>query len=228
MYAKLLTSALFAGVAAGLIAALLQFSFVTSSLLEGEMYESGEKVHFAVDGSPQSPRGGAEMDFAAEPMRYVMTVAFNIVTYVGFGFLMVAAMAFAEARDWTRITPRQGLIWGLAGFIAIQLAPAVGQPPVLPGSIGADILPRQMWWLFTLVTAIAAMGLLAFGRGIWPVLAIPLFLAPHVIGAPVLDTYYGVTPAELAAQFAAMSLGFAAAGWAALGFFAAFFYSREA
>lgn len=228
MYAKLLTSALFAGVAAGLIAALLQFSFVTPSLLEGELYESGAKVHFAVDGSPQSPRGGAEVDFAAEPMRYVMTVAFNIVTYVGFGFLLVAAMAFAEAQGWTKITPRQGLIWGLAGFIAIQLAPAMGQPPVLPGSIGSDILPRQMWWLFTLVTAISGLGLMAFGRGIWPALAIPLLLAPHVIGAPVLDTYYGVTPAELAAKFASMSLGFAAAGWAALGFFAAFFYSREA
>ena len=62
---KLLTSAVFAGVAAGLIAALLQFTFVAPSLLEGELYESGAKVHFALDGSPQSPRGGAEIDFGA-------------------------------------------------------------------------------------------------------------------------------------------------------------------
>lgn len=227
MSMKLLSSAVFAGVAAGLIAALLQFTFVTSSLLEGELYESGAKVHFAVDGSPQSPRGGAEVDFAAEPMRYVMTGAFNIVTYVGFGFLLVALMAFAEARGLTRITPRQGLIWGLAGFVAIQLAPAVGQPPVLPGSIGAEVGPRQAWWMATLLTAGLAMWLLAFGRGLWPLLAVPLLLAPQLVGAPVLDTYFGVTPAELAASFSAMSLGYAAAGWAALGFFAAYFYSRE-
>jgi cobalt transporter subunit CbtA len=225
---KLLTSAVFAGVAAGLIAALLQFTFVTSSLLEGELYESGAKVHFAVDGSPQSPRGGAEIDFAAEPMRYVMTMAFNVVTYVGFGFLLVALMALAEARGLTKITPRQGLIWGIAGFIAIQLAPAIGQPPVLPGSIGADIGPRQAWWMATLLTAGLAMWLLAFGRGLLPLLAVPLLLAPQLVGAPTLDTYFGVTPAELAAQFSAMSLGYAAAGWAALGFFAAYFYTREA
>lgn len=227
MSMKLLTSAVFAGLAAGLIAALLQFSFVTSSLLEGELYEAGEKVHFAVDGSPQSPRGGAELDLGAEPMRYALTLAFNIVTYTGFGLLLVALMALAETKKLTKVTPRQGLIWGLAGFIAIQLAPAMGQPPVLPGSIGADIGPRQAWWLATLVSAGLAMWLLAFGRGVWPWLAIPLLLGPQIIGAPVLDTYFGVTPAELAASFAAMSLGYSAAGWTALGFFAAYFYSRQ-
>jgi cobalt transporter subunit CbtA len=224
---KLLTSAVFAGLAAGLIAALLQFTFVTSSLLEGELYESGAKIHFAVDGTPQSPRGGAEVDLTAEPMRYALTVAFNIVTYTGFGLLLVALMALAETRNLTRITPRQGLIWGLAGFVAIQLAPAVGQPPVLPGSIGAEVGPRQAWWLATLVTAGLAMWLLAFGRGFWPLLAVPLLLGPQLVGAPVLDTYFGVTPAELSASFAAMSLGYAAAAWTALGFFAAYFYTRD-
>lgn len=225
---KLLTSAVFAGLAAGLIAALLQLSFVTSALLEGELYEAGEKVHFPIDGSPQSPRGGAEVDFGAEPMRYVLTVAFNIVTYTGFGLLLVGLMALAETRGLTKVTPRQGLIWGLAGFVAIQLAPAIGQPPVLPGSIGAEVGPRQAWWLATLVSAGLAIWLLAFGRGLWPLLAVPLLLGPQIVGAPVLDTYFGVTPAELAAQFAAMSLGYAAAGWAALGFFTAYFYTREA
>lgn len=102
MSMKLLTSAVFAGLAAGLIAALLQFSFVTSSLLEGELYEAGEKVHFAVDGTPQSPRGGAEVDLAAEPVRYGLTVAFNIVTYTGFGLLLVALMALAETKKLDR------------------------------------------------------------------------------------------------------------------------------
>lgn len=224
---KLLTSAVFAGLAAGLIAALLQFSFVTSSLLEGELYETGAKIHFAVDGSPQSPRGGAPVDIGAEPMRYALTLAFNIVTYTGFGLLLVALMALAETKKLTKITPRQGLIWGLAGFVAIQLAPAVGQPPVLPGSVGADIGPRQAWWLATLVCAGLAMWVLAFGRGVWPWLAIPLLLGPQIVGAPVLDTYFGVTPAELSAKFASMSLGYAAAAWTSLGFFVAYFYSRQ-
>lgn len=225
MYFKVLTSALFAGVAAGLIAALLQFWLVTPILLEGEMYEAGQKIHFGTDGSPYSPRGGASLNIAAEPMRYVMTVAFNIVTYVGFGFLLVALMAWAQQRAWAKLTPRQGLIWGLAGFVAIQLAPAIGQPPVLPGTIGAEVGPRQMWWVLTLASAALALGLLAFGRGLWPLLALPLLALPHIIGAPVLDAYFSVAPAELSAQFATLSLGTAAAAWTALGFFCAYFWT---
>lgn len=227
MNQKFLTSALFAGVAAGLIAAALQFVFVTPSLLEGELYESGAKIHFAVDGSPQSPRGGVERDLLGELSRHGMTLAFNMVTYVGFGFLMVALMALAEIKGWAKITPRQGLIWGLAGFVAVQLAPAIGQPPVLPGTVGAEVGPRQMWWMATIVASGLGIGLLAFGRSWLPLAGIALLIAPHVIGAPVLDTYFGVTPAELSAQFVSLSLGMAAAGWTALGFFTAFFWTRE-
>ena len=91
MNQKLLTSAVFAGVAAGLIAAALQFYFVIPTLLEGELFEGGTRVHFGADGSPQSERGapGLGGDFG----RHLMTVGFNIVTYVGFGFLLLAAMA---------------------------------------------------------------------------------------------------------------------------------------
>ena len=55
MTKHLLTSALFAGVVTGLIAALLQFHFVIPLLLEGELYEAGARIHFPINGSPQSP-----------------------------------------------------------------------------------------------------------------------------------------------------------------------------
>jgi len=107
MNQKVLTSAVFAGVAAGLIAALLQFIFVIPALLEGELFETGARVHFGADGSPESDRGAPGL--GGEWGRHLMTVGFNIVTYVGFGFLLIAAMAFAELRGLTRITARQGL-----------------------------------------------------------------------------------------------------------------------
>jgi len=113
MNQKLLTSAVFAGVAAGLIAALLQFFFVIPSLMEGELFETGARVHFGADGSPQSERGAPGL--GGEWSRHFMTVGFNIVTYVGFGFLMLAAMALTEMKGFTQITARQGIIWGLCG-----------------------------------------------------------------------------------------------------------------
>jgi predicted cobalt transporter CbtA len=55
-----------------------------------------------------------------------------------------------------------------------------------------------------------------------------LVLAPHVIGAPHLDTYFGVAAPELAAEFATRSLGFAAMGWVVLGTIAGAMLGREA
>lgn len=226
MTKNLLTSAVFAGVAAGLIAALLQFVFVIPALLEGELFESGARVHFGANGSPQSDRGAPAL--GGDVSRHAMTVGFNIVTYVGFAFLLIAAMTIAEMRGLTKITPKQGIIWGLAGFVAIQLAPAIGLPPVLPGTIGADVDARQAWWLGTIVASVVGLWVLAFSRGPIALAGVALLAAPHLIGAPVLDTYWGVAPPELAAQFVTFSLGSAAVGWTCLGFLAAWFWTRDA
>ena len=225
MTKNLLTSAVFAGVAAGLIAAALQFMFVIPALLEGELFETGARVHFGANGSPESDRGAPSLggDFA----RHAMTVGFNVVTYVGFGFLLLAAMAYAELRGLTKITPKQGIIWGLAGFIAIQLAPAVGLPPELPGTPAAEIGPRQTWWLGTLVATSLGLWTIAFGRGALALVGVVLILLPHLIGAPHLDAFWGVAPPELSAEFATLSLGTAAAGWATLGFLCAWFWTKE-
>ncbi len=225
MTKNLLTSAVFAGLVAGLIAAALQFMFVIPALLEGELFETGARVHFGADGSPESDRGAPSLggDFA----RHLLTVGFNVVTYVGFGFLLLAAMAFAELRGLTTITPKQGLIWGLAGFIAIQLAPAIGLPPELPGTPAAEVGPRQMWWLGTLVATSLGLWVIAFGRGMIALSGVILLIGPHLIGAPHLDAFWGVAPPELSAEFVTLSLGAAAAGWTSLGFLCAWFWTRE-
>ena len=223
MTRNLLTSAVFAGVAAGLIAALLQFTFVIPLLLEGELYETGQRLHFIVDGSPQSERAapGIGTDFA----RHGMTIAFDVVAYVGYGLILLALMALSEKRGYA-ITARTGLIWGLAGFIAVQLAPALGLPPELPGTLAAEVIPRQIWWFATMLSSAAGLGLIAFTRGALPLAGVALLLAPQIIGAPNLDTYWGVAPPELASHFVTLSLGTAAAGWTALGFFCGWFWER--
>jgi cobalt transporter subunit CbtA len=225
MTKNLLTSAVIAGVVAGLIAALLQFYFVIPTLLEGELFETGARIHFGADGSPQSDRGSPGMD--GDIGRHLMTVGFNIVTYVGFGFLLLAAMALTEMKGFTRITARSGIIWGLAGFIAIQMAPAMGLPPVLPGTIGAEVEARQAWWLGTIVASSIGLWMISFARGSIALAGVVMLVAPQFIGAPQLDTYWGVAPPELSAQFVSYSLGAAAVGWTCLGFFAAWFWTRE-
>lgn len=223
MTRNLLTSALFAGVATGLIAALLQFAYVIPALLEGELYESGARVHFASEGAAQSERGSPGL--GDDPGRHAMTVGFNMVAYVGFALILLALMALAERRG-TPVAPRAGLIWGLAGFFAVQLAPAFGLPPELPGIPAADLAARQAWWLGTVLASAAGIGLIAFTRGWLPLLGIALIAAPQIIGAPHPADYTGTAPPELAARFVGLSLGAAAVSWAAMGCLAAWFWGR--
>lgn len=223
MTKNLLTSALIAGLAAGILAALLQFTFVVPSLLEGELYETGARVHFA-DGVAQSERAAPAL--GDNLSRHLMTVAFDVVTYVGYGLILAGLMSLSVLRG-TALTPRTGLIWGLSGFIAVQLAPAIGLPPELPGTVGADLVARQIWWFATVIATAGGLGLITFGRGLLPMAGVALIAAPQLIGAPQLQTYYGVAPPELAAHFATLSLGTAAAGWAVLGYLTALLLTRS-
>ncbi len=227
MTRHLLTSGLFAGLAAGVVAALLQFWLVTPLLLEGELYESGIRTHFAASLSDpvQSPAGPAE-GLTQDLSRHLMTAGFDLVAYTAFALILLAAMALAE-RFGQPLTLRSGIVWGLCGFITMHLAPAIGLPPELPGSIAAEVELRQVWWLGTAASTALGLGLIAFGRGVLPLIGILALALPHIIGAPHLDTYFGIAPPELAAEFATRSLGVGAVSWVVLGVFNAYFFTRN-
>ena len=227
MTRHLLTSGLFAGLAAGVVAALLQFWLVTPLLLEGELYESGIRAHFAasLDAPVQSPAGPAE-GLGQDLSRHAMTAGFNLVAYTAFGLILLAGMALSE-RFGHVLTVRSGIVWGFCGFIAMHLAPAIGLPPELPGTIAAEVELRQVWWLGTVATTTLGLGLIAFGSGLVPIIGISAIALPHIIGAPHIDTYFGVAPPELASEFVARSLGVAAASWVVLGAFNAYFFTRN-
>lgn len=221
MFTRILVSALFAGFLTGLVAALLQLVFVQPVLLHAELYESGTLNHFGDGGEGTTAIPGVDLE------RDGLSVLFTTLTYTGYAFLLVAAMALAEDRG-VRIAVRQGLVWGVAGFLAVQLAPAFGIPPELPGSAAAEIGPRQVWWFGTVGATAAGLALIAFGRT-WALrgVAALLILAPHLIGAPHPDEFIGPTPPELAGLFAARALGTGLVAWSLLGLLAAYFWQRE-
>lgn len=234
MLKQIFTSALFAGIAAGLISALLQFWLVTPVLLEGEAYETGAKNHFAgvliVEGEDPAP---VEIEEETPPTtselltRHGMTVAVNVIVFTGFALILVAGIATAASSGY-EVTAKTGIIWGLAGFIAIQLAPAAGLYPELPGTPAADVFLRQMWWITTVVATVVGLGLIAFGnRAFWMVLGAGFIAAPHIIGAPHLEFYAGVAPPELSALFVSRTLAVACASWAIMGGVAGAVWQRQ-
>ncbi|MDE0347366.1 MAG: CbtA family protein, partial [Boseongicola sp.] len=150
-----------------------------------------------------------------------------MLTYAGFGLILVALMALAEGRGAV-ISARSGMLWGIAGFVAVLLAPAFSLAPEVPGVAAAEILPRQAWWFATAFAAGAAMWLLAFGRSwlTWGAV-VALLLAPHAIGAPEPDSFAGPVPTELGALFAARVLGVGLVAWVLLGLFSGALWSSD-
>lgn len=243
MTKRMVTSAVFAGFVAGLIAVLLHFAFVQKLILLSEQYEAGTLTHFAGGGAPYdhdnvstqaegTAEGAAEAghssSIASDLQRNGLTVLFIILVYTGYALVLTAG--FAAAQLWGRkIGPAEGLLWGIAGFAAFQLAPAMGLAPELPGTIAADITARQIWWWSTVLATGGAIALLAYGRQIWAFASAgALLAAPHVIGAPEVQGYFGMAPPEVAAAFATRVLGAALVVWAALGWIAGHFWSNSA
>jgi cobalt transporter subunit CbtA len=238
LFKKLVVSAVFAGFAAGLIAAVLQLTFVQPVLLEAELYESGQKVHFTgavhadtdADADVSHDHSSHSHDAVGPPastmVRNGLSVLFLVFTYAGYGLIMTAGFAFANSKGFS-ISVKTGLLWGLAGFIAVQFAPAAGLPPELPGTAAADVMPRQIWWLATAAATASGLWLIAYGAG-WAqlALAVVLVLGPHVIGAPHADILVGTAPPELASLFASRALAVGMASWAILGVFTAYLWQK--
>lgn len=246
MIRPILTSAMVAGVVAGLLAALLHFAFVQKLILLGEDYESGVAVHFAGVAPPSVPvapdeaapapaavdeAGAMAMNPGGEPMsnwaRNAWTAVFAGLVYVAFALILVAGFGLARIYGYV-VTARDGLVWGIAAYASFQLAPSLGLPPQLPGIPAADLAARQVWWLGTGAATAGALALLAYGRNAGAaVVAMILLAAPHVIGAPMPDGFSGTAPPELAGAFAARVLGVGFAVWALMGWVAGYVWERD-
>ncbi len=252
MIQRMLPSALFAGLAAGLIAALLQFLFVEKLILLAEEYETGARVHFAgladhhheeaatataeaeVATEATTEADGHDHDHAAmaedrpPAQRYGLTAIFSVLLYAGCGLIMVAGFAAAGTAGH-RPDVKAGLLWGLAGFACLQLAPALGLAPELPGTVAADLAERQTWWVGTAAATAAGLGLLAFGQpAALRIAGLGLLAVPHLIGAPVPEAFHGIAPPELASAFAARSLAVGLVAWLVLGAVLARLWSADA
>jgi cobalt transporter subunit CbtA len=249
----MVTSALAAGIAAWLLAAVLHFGFVQKYILLGEDYETGAAVHVAgiassgghdeaeahshdgAEGAAHSHDAGAEAGHSHDQAeggsttsRNLWTTVFFGLVYVAYALILVAGFGLAQVYG-KAIGAREGLLWGIAGFAAFQLAPAMGLAPELPGTLAADLGARQVWWWGTVAATATGLGLMAYGRGVLAVaLGVVLLAAPHVIGAPALDRFSGVAPPEVAGAFAARVLGAGLAVWALMGWVAGHVWAGQA
>jgi cobalt transporter subunit CbtA len=216
MLSRVMSVGLLAGFLAGLLIALMQQVTTTPLILVAETYEKqGEAVPHSHDGAQGHDRAHDDGGKPADGLpRFFYTSVATIATAVGVAFLLLAGMIVA--RD--PIDERHALAWAIAGFVTTGLAPAAGLAPELPGVASGALVARQVWWVGT--AAATALALWAFLRMETPIVrlgAIVLLVAPHLIGAPHTHAFESKVPAEIAAQFAALSLVVQGLLWASVG-----------
>ena len=236
MIARLLTAALLSGVLAGVAISVLQEFTTTPLILHAEQYEhaadhaalmwtdevTGGQFYLAHDGVGHGDEAWAPGDGLE---RTLYTGISNVIAGVAFASLLVAAYHLAGRR----VDGRSGLAWGVAGFVVFSLAPALGLPPEVPGSMAAELVSRQAWWFLAVVSTGAGLWLLLLARRLPLNLAgIALIVLPHAVGAPQPPEIGGAVPPELAGHFAAAALATAFVFWSLLGWLSGRFYRRFA
>lgn len=240
MITRVVATALVAGFAAGILAAVLQHFTTTPLILAAEVYENqaaqapslqyggygAEEARLVlVHSGHDEAAGESEWSPADGLERTLYTSTVTVATSVGFAFLLLAGLLVSG----DKIDARRALSWSAAGFVVTGLAPALGLPPELPGMLAADLVERQTWWIATAIATAGALWLLLRSSGLaLPALGLVILLAPHIIGAPHPGAEEASrVPAELAARFASASLVVHAALWALTGALVGWFWQRN-
>jgi cobalt transporter subunit CbtA len=141
VFRRLVWVALCAGLLAGIFATAAHQLGTVPLILKAEVYEKAAEnppatVHEHVPAAHEhavawEPEDGIE--------RTAYTLLADLLTGIGFALLLAAGLMLRGGE----ITWRDGLFWGLAGFVTFTLAPGLGLPPELPGTEAAPLLQRQ-------------------------------------------------------------------------------------
>jgi cobalt transporter subunit CbtA len=221
VFRSIVFSAALAGLIVGAVISVAQFFGTVPLIQQSEVYERKAPAEAS---SPAHGHADAAHDHAKssdrewEPedglQRNAFTVAANILTAIGFALLLTGAYAIRGRQ----VTWREGLLWGLAGFVVFTAAPGLGLPPELPGMPVAELTARQTWWIATAAATAGGLCLLAFRSTAWAaVLGLGLIALPHLFGAPLAPESHGAVPTALSHRFIVVVTLTSLLFWALLG-----------
>lgn len=239
MFRRIFFTAILAGFLGGLGISVVHEFTTTPIILHAEQFESKSNAGPPKQSQLKSPKNPllilahSDAGPAAEHKnwapangleRTLFTTLANILTGIGFSLILVACIALAGRP----VTGRTGILWGIAGFAAVNLAPALGLPPEFPGAMTAELVPRQGWWFLCVAATATGLWILVYRQGTqWIIAGIALIALPHLIGAPQPARMGGAVPPELAGHFVAASLVTAAIFWTMLGWLCGTFWRRS-
>ena len=191
LFSRIIYSAILIGVVTGSVLTGLQVAGLNPIIFAAEAYEvESGPLGAAVDGhSDHSHDHGHAHDADAwAPAdgfeRTTYTFLANVLASTGFAAILLALMSqFWLARDRDISWP-QGVLWGLAGYLALFVAPAIGLPPEIPGVVAAPVEHRQLWWALTAISVSIGFALFAFSPPKLKLLGLLFLVIPYIVGAP--------------------------------------------
>ncbi len=193
IFTRIIYSAILIGIVTGTVLTCLQIVSLNPIIFAAETYELEAGVDDSGAGDDHSththdhdpdahawaPADGLE--------RTAYSFLSNMLASTGFAAILLALMSqFWLARE-RNISWPQGLLWGLAGYLALFVAPAIGLPPEIPGVVAAPVEHRQLWWMLTAASVAIGLGLFAFAANKFKALGLLLLVIPYLVGAPHIE-----------------------------------------
>ena len=194
IFSRIVYSSIALGIVAGLLLTVLQIAFLNPIMFAAERYElettrtaaqsdDGHSAHdhaHAHDEQTWTPADGLQRTF--------YTLLANLFASTGFAAMLLALMCLSRLTSEGNISWSQGSLWGLAGFTALFLAPAIGLPPEIPGMTAAALEHRQIWWALCALSVVIGLGIFAFAPMRVKASGLLFLIIPYLVGAPQVDT----------------------------------------
>lgn len=235
-----------AGIIAGLLLTGVQHLQVIPIIQQAEVYEKAQDAapapapaaeHAHAAGTAPHEHGhdghGAAQEAHShggwEPQDGIERTAYTALADVSMGVgyaLLLAAVICLRGRP---LTWRSGMLWGAAAYAVFFIAPSLGLPPELPGTLAAPVSARQAWWICTAFSTAVGLGALAWSRNVWlQAGAVALLFVPHLVGAPQPPMHSMAAPAALVSSFIIATALANAVFWLALGGLTGYFHKKFA
>ena len=209
----MVSTALLAGLLAGLCLFAIQRSTTLPLIHAAETYEKADSVESRSDA------------FAKEPLRSISTLLGDVFMAVGFALIVTGIYTVNGSDRW-----EFGLLIGLAGFVTFDLAPAVVVPPAVPGMEVAALSLRQTGWLVAVASTITGLILFFYLSGLARLCGLLFLVLPGVVFRVFVRLAAPSTPihslALLDRAFVTRTLGVMLVFWLILGTLSGFLFTR--
>jgi cobalt transporter subunit CbtA len=215
IFRRVIFAATLAGLGAGLTVTLLHQALTVPLILQAETFEQidADSAAAAAVWHPQSTWE-----------RAVATAITDGLTGIGFALVLIAIWRWrADVPDW-----RRGAAWGCGGFLATVVAPSIGLPAELPGTVAAALPARQIWWMATVGVTAVGLGVACLAHRPWVRgCGLASLVLPHLIGAPQPLDLATALPAELRRTFQVAVYLCSFQFWLVLGVLASIFHRQS-